>query len=406
MARTSTPPREAVQKWSELSFEDEDSALTAAKRAQIVARMELRLEQTITAEANTRRRARVYAAFGCAAAVCLAAFGAWRWNVSRSAPLAALAHVQSVEGSVSVTHGGVTGVAATPVAPVAGETTLGPGDDVVTAPDGRTRVTLPDGVSLTLGEASRLSLPKSTLPANPRLETIHEQVSLNDGVVSVRVPHLTQGRTFAVKTPDAEVTVHGTAFTVEVGEFVSPDEPLHSGAHAADATISTRVRVSEGVVSVTSAGREVFVRAGMQWISPHAEPTQRRVPAPLPTTAALSAGPPPSALPALDSSASGASAPPTGPKTIPSSLADQTRLLESAMSASRNGDYHGAIGSLNELLRRYPASRLEPEARVQLFRALAAAHDAAGAAREARRYLVEYPEGYAHEEAKKLALGH
>ena len=384
-------PQDTVQEWSETSFDAEADAVSAAMRAQVIARMELRLEQTIDEIGDSRRRARVYAGLACAAALCVAAFGTWRWNNARielaHAP-AALARVQSVQGSVSVTRAGIA------AAPMTDDTTLAPGDDVVTATNGRTRVELADGVSLTLGEASRLSLPKTTA-GQALLAQAHEQIGLSDGIVAVKVPHLTQGRTFAVKTPDAEVTVHGTAFTVEVGEFVSADLPLRSGSHAPDANITTRVRVAEGVVSVTNGDREVFVRAGMQWISPHAEPV---APAPEHATPGTNVTPAPSASTALNGGAV--------QKTVASSLAEQTKLLESAMSASARGDFASAISELNDLHRRYPASGLDQERRVQLFRALQHSGDSAGAAREARRYLAAYPAGYAQEEAKKLALDH
>jgi hypothetical protein len=220
-----------------------------------------------------------------------------------------------------------------------------------------------------------------------------EQIRLDEGVVQVRVPHLTEGRSFSVKTPDAEVTVHGTAFTVEVGELVAPELPLRSVDRAADATLTTRVRVSEGVVSVMSAGREVFVRKGMQWMSPSPEPTTRSEKL-APSGATLSP-----VAPGTSSSAPGTLRP-------QSSLAEQTRLLETASDAARRGNARGAVGPLNELLRRYPGSSLAPEARIQLFRALAASGDAVGAAREARRYLAAYPAGAAQDEAKKVALGH
>ena len=398
MTPNKLPPREVVQAWSEASFDDEADAVSRAMRAQIVARMELRLEQTVAEVDTNRRRARTYAALGCAAALCLSAFGAWRWNRARVefGTSTAVARVESVEGSVSVTHGGGASVA---VAPVTGATRLGPGDDVVTAQDGRTRVQLADGVSITLGEASHLGLPEAGAAPQP-VAVGRERVRLDDGVVTVRVPHLTQGHTFAVQTPNTEVTVHGTAFTVEVGEFVTADQPLRSGPHAPNAPLTTRVRVTEGVVSVTNDGHELFLHPGMQWISPHAEPAR----------------PPTTPVPASPAGGSALLSPnaPSGSVTgslaqkpaVSSTLGDQTRLLESAMTASKSGNYTGAVASLNELLRRYPSSGLAPEAHVQLFRALAGAHDYAGAGREARRYLAAYPDGYAHEEAKKLALEH
>src|SRR5258706_6371148 len=285
MAPNSLPPREIVRHWAELELPEQDPVAIEAQRAQIVARMELRLEQAVQQTAVSRRRVLVLGTLGGIAAALACAVGAWRWERARgvSAPehALALATMQSVEGSVSVTHDGQTR-AANSSAP--GETALAPGDNLVTAPDGRTRVELADGVSLTLGAASRLHLPDSgalVASAGPH----REQIRLDEGVVQIKVPRLSAGNSFGVKTPDAEVTVHGTAFTVEVGEFVAPDLPLRASDRSPGATLTTRVRVSEGVVSVMSAGREVFVRAGMQWMSPYAEPLHREATAPSGTPA-------------------------------------------------------------------------------------------------------------------------
>jgi hypothetical protein len=387
MARNNLSPQEIVEEWRDAALPEEDPTVIEEQRDELVARMQQRLRETVVATHGARRRARYFAAFGAIAACAALGFGAWRLRQHQAGP--ALATVQSIEGSVSVTHAGQTRSAS---ADAPGETMLSPGDNLVTATDGRTRVELADGVSLTLGAASRLHLPDSKALATAAPS--REQIRLDEGIVQIRVPHLTEGRSFSVRTPDAEVTVHGTAFSVEVGELVAPDLPLRSASGAPDATLTTRVRVSEGVVSVMSAGREVFVRKGMQWVSPRAEPVQP------------SEAPKPSGV--GSSSPSSASLAPSSPllRAPQSSLAEQNKLLETAGNAARTGNPRGAIGSLNELLRRYPGSSLAPEAHIQLFRALAAAGDAAGAAREARRYLAAYPAGAAREEAQKMALGH
>jgi outer membrane protein assembly factor BamD (BamD/ComL family) len=130
-------------------------------------------------------------------------------------------------------------------------------------------------------------------------------------------------------------------------------------------------------------------------MSPRAEPAVEPTEAPKPASALSSSVSSP-APGALNSTV----------KAPQSSLAEQTKLLQAAGEAARTGSPRAAIASLNELLRRYPGSSLAPEAHIQLFRALAAAGDGAGAAREARRYLALYPTGAAREEAQKFALGH
>jgi outer membrane protein assembly factor BamD (BamD/ComL family) len=85
-------------------------------------------------------------------------------------------------------------------------------------------------------------------------------------------------------------------------------------------------------------------------------------------------------------------------------LAEQNRLLAAAMDASRASDDRRAIALLGDLLARYPSSPLAQEAEVQRFRALARSGDRREAARRARQYLAAYPNGFAREEAKTVAL--
>jgi outer membrane protein assembly factor BamD (BamD/ComL family) len=88
-----------------------------------------------------------------------------------------------------------------------------------------------------------------------------------------------------------------------------------------------------------------------------------------------------------------------------SRLGEENRLLAAAIAASKAGDHAGAVSTLDDLLRRFPASALAQEAHVERFRALAQGGDAAAAAREARLYLALYPDGFAREEARRLAVG-
>jgi TolA-binding protein len=386
MTKPNLAPDEVVRQWRDAALPEDDTE-GAAQRQAIVDLMQRRLESTVAEVSTTRQRSKRWLVVGGAVLASAAALALWQL---RAAPApTGVATMRSVEGSVSVQHAGAE------PGTVTHDTTLAAGDQLVTAPDGRTSLQLGSGVSLTLGAASRLRLPDAQAAAGS------EQVRLEQGIVEVRVPHLVAGHSFHVRTPDAEVTVHGTAFTVEVGQFVASDLPLRSAPD--DANLTTRVRVSEGVVAVASAGREVMVSRGMQWMSPRAEPSapaassstpSALAPSPLPSSAA-----PPAVAPAITPSGTAAK-PPT------SKLAEQTALLQSASEAARHGNQRGAISSLSELLHRYPDSSLAHEARLQLFRALAASGDTAGAAREARRYLAAYPNGPARDEAQKIALPH
>jgi len=87
-----------------------------------------------------------------------------------------------------------------------------------------------------------------------------------------------------------------------------------------------------------------------------------------------------------------------------SDLGTQNRLFASAMNTRERGDFTGALRILDELIRRYPGSGLAQDAHVERFRTLQQMGDTEGAARAARRYLALYPNGFAREEARALAL--
>jgi hypothetical protein len=167
----------------------------------------------------------------------------------------------------------------------------------------------------------------------------HEQVRMPAGRIEVSVPKLGLG-SLVVDTPNARVTVHGTRFSVEVIPAT------------ADWNAETRVAVVEGRVSVANGGREVFLEPGGRWSS-----SSSPAPAPAPSAAST-----PSAVPT------------PAPRPIPpakSSLAVESDLFRSAVSARHAGDARQAIRILDQLLASYPASPLAAEARAERERAAA-----------------------------------
>ena len=345
------------------------------------------------AQESTRRRRRVWAgvALAAAAALVASAGAVWKGRAAREARIDGsagsempVARGESLVGALHRTHRGETFPEAT------GPLRLGAGDEVATEPGGRGEVVLVDGVDITLESETRVALPVATTDWAARR---HEEVRLATGKVSVHVPPMTPGHTFSIRTPDAEVMVHGTMFVVEVGAPGSPTRPP-----------PTHVSVTSGVVSVTSGGQEAVLTAGMEWASP---PVTPKASEPL---AAQSPVPRESA-PDTPGRASGSSA--RGPRreaapgsAVPRSrLGEENQLLATAIAASRSGEYASAVSTLNELLHRFPGSTLAQEAHVERFRALARSGDAASAGREARLYLALYPDGFAREEAKALAVG-
>ena len=65
------------------------------------------------------------------------------------------------------------------------------------------------------------------------------------------------------------------------------------------------------------------------------------------------------------------------------------------MAKRKAGELSAALSELESWLARYPDSVLQQEARVERFRLLASLGRSAEAARAARSYLGDYPDGYA-----------
>ena len=268
-----------------------------------------------------------------------------------------IGRLAAASGAVIVTHAGRAEAMPPPA-----DMPLASDDEVTTALDAHARLVLASGVTVELVADTRVRMP-APVPKN-------ERVALTAGEITVHVPKLAPDESFRVETPDSLVTVHGTSFTVTVRD----------GA--------TRVDVEEGVVSVKHGDDEATLRAGNRWPAPAIAP-------PVAPSAATAT----SATPFVAPAPSG-----RGARPDPSTLAEQNRLLQGALDARRRGDDARALDQLNRLLLRYPTSPLAQEARVEKFRALERMGQHGKAAAEARRYLADYPSGFATDEAKSLVL--
>jgi hypothetical protein len=190
------------------------------------------------------------------------------------------------------------------------------------------------GVRLELGSLATLGLTEIE-PA--RTST---SVTLQQGRLAVRVPHLGAGRAFSVVTPSATVVVHGTAFVVEV-------------AKANDGQARTCVRVTEGTVSVRHADGEQWVSAQGSWGCADSQ------------ASAVAAAAPPSEA---ESPTSSNSPHVTSGSSERSTLGVEARLLQKALGAERRGDFDLAEKTLSSLLSSYPNSVVAPDAREALAR--------------------------------------
>ncbi|MEP7050342.1 MAG: FecR domain-containing protein [Pseudomonadota bacterium] len=239
-----------------------------------------------------------------------------------------------------------------------------------------------------VAEDTRLRLNQHPVLA---ASTHEDWLDLEQGLVTLQVAKLAPGLGLAVQTPDARVIVHGTRFSVQVSQ------------RAPSGTV-TSVAVTEGRVEVDSLGRVVFLGPGEHWSSQSATPK----PAPAPASGAE--------LPPNVGPAAARVAVVSPPRTLPTSpaahaargsqstLAEENRLYTQALARAGGAELPSALSDLATLIQRYPRSPLAQNARVERFRLLQQSGNGVAAAEEARRYLSEYPSGFARNEARSLAL--
>jgi FecR protein len=315
-------------------------------------------------------------------AAALTGLGIGAWFELRPAPVA-----RSFGSSV------VVGDARGDVAVTDGEGGLVPGASAIAegygvrTEDGSATLTFPSGASARVARESSLAILRAKE---------QEALFLARGGVDVEVPRLEPARGFSVQTPDALVTVHGTRFSVLVEPMAG--DPL------------THVHVTHGIVSVRKDGHEVFLTAGQTW--PPADAVRAPTPAvaePLPADADVRLAGDDEADATQPSAARKATrgARPTqgnSRKFDAHELADQNERFAQAMAAKKRGDPTQALRELADILRRYPGSPLSQELRVERLRLLRGTGSSELAAREAKRYLREFPGGYAVAEAEHLLL--
>lgn len=249
---------------------------------------------------------------------------------------------------------------------------------------GRATLGFPSGASARVSSKSSLKITRARS---------QEALFLARGGVDVEVPKLDPTRGFSVETPDARVTVHGTRFSVVV-------EPTADGPR-------TLVQVTHGIVSVQQGGREVFLTAGQSFATAAVKSEASAGEAVAEPGADADAGldddevDEDTSSPAADKPArSGARH-----KFDSRELADQNQRFARAMAHKKNGEARPALRELAGILRRYPGSPLTQELRVERLRLLRGLGATRSAEREAKRYLREFPEGYAVKEAEELLSG-
>jgi hypothetical protein len=233
------------------------------------------------------------------------------------------------------------------------------------------------GASLQLSTGTNLTLAGET-ELRVQSQSSVERFALLRGELSARVTKLASGQRFIVQTPDAEVEVRGTRFTLAVLE--------RGDACSAN---RTRLRVDEGVVEVRSTSGVARLTAGQSWPPGCGE---RAAEAPLPALP-MTVEPAPVSVRRADA--------PVNTNESASALTHQNDLFAEGVALRRQGDVSAALRTYQQLIRQYPSSPLAENAAVERLRLLSQAQPAAARA-EARAYLKRYPRGFAVEEAKRL----
>ncbi len=390
MPRKSPNRPEVLAQWSRLPVRDDASSVPEATQTRVV--HAIARTMVATAARRTARALRIRWAFAAVAAAALVLAGS---TLSRSR-LRIEAEVARLYARFGGSHLSVH--AHEIVSPSAAGSAVAPGFDSqgATGSASSSRLELMSGIEIVVGPEARLTLPDTK--GAPRFR---EELILDSGHIDVRVPKLQKGHFFGIRTPNALVSVHGTAFSVEVTRTGTSD------------VTRTRVVVTEGVVSVQHADHELLLDAGTEWTSSVADPAAAA--SDLPRTGAgkaVSESPSRRRSPRVGPEATAADGTAfedagtlLGARESPTELATQNALFSSAMSARDRGDWKGSVALLDEFCSRYPASPLTQDAYVARFRVLAQTGDHVAAARAARTYLALYAGGFAAAEARSLALG-
>jgi hypothetical protein len=268
---------------------------------------------------------------------------------------------------------------------------LAVGDSVRSSKDGSATLGFANGTRITLSSSANLRV--DDLGSMRRFSLFH-------GTLRAHVAKLGPGERFVVSTPDSEVEVRGTVFTVGVDS---------SPGRCRGSTSQSSVHVSEGAVWVRSGDMQVVLHPGESWATPcpesskaapaaveTPEPVPALAPSPAPAAARLTRswvnkpavanepGPVapapamvapvptrPSESPLVPGAAPAPSEKPAPPAAV-SRLAEENDLFSAALDAERQGQHDLALRRLDDLIARYPGGPLNESARAERQRILLA----------------------------------
>lgn len=215
------------------------------------------------------------------------------------------------------------------------------------------------GATLGLSRGTRLELASDSLvrvvEAGPTRRFL-----LLQGRVDASVAKLRAHERLLVTTPDSEVEVRGTHFSVKVS---------NAPAGCGGADLRSTVDVQEGTVWVRSQNEEKILTAGQSFTRPCAPPSSVQLPAAVEPAPAAHEEPRKPSAPMMTPRRR-IPVPNTArmPEEVPepdSRLAEQNDLLSSAMAAARAGQHQQALRRLDDLLARFPEGPLSETARIE-----------------------------------------
>lgn len=253
-----------------------------------------------------------------------------------------------------------------------------------------------------------------------------DELTLDHGVVEVKLPKLEAGKRFVVRTKDAQIEVHATAFRVEAEEgkirsiaveqgtvevqyagFTAvipaggswrattnsvappPSNQAPDVVAPATTTLDTPHPMTPPVVVATNAPRQATRHVSTHEMA-HSD-KQNPAPEIIETTPPL---PEPSPAPPMDSDT----------KRPAPSAASQT--FADAMNALRRGDYAGSAEKLEQFSQTHGSDARADEADYLRAIALQRAGKQDGARAAAKRYLATRPNGAHRADAARIAASH
>lgn len=217
---------------------------------------------------DSRNRRPVSIVLACLAIVAVAAV--YFWVRDRSAPVPTSATLIVLSGQAAVTRAiDGTGISLQP----GGSAELGRGDEALTAPGARAKVSFGDDESIELGSATRLTILE--LHQSPTARALVAIMALHEGETLTRIDHtLLQGSRFVIETRVATIEAQGTIFECNVIDRNHVYVAVHDGV----------VGVSMGEQSVQiQAGQGIDIRLGQPLAPYHV--SQQPTDSPSPTAA-------------------------------------------------------------------------------------------------------------------------